>query len=113
MNKRKIGSLAEGRAEVFLLEQGYQIITRNFQTRFGEIDLIVKKDNVIVFVEVRYRKDDSFGSPLESISTKKIKSICKTALLFPGLENQDRRFDVIAITGEKIEHLSNAFEFCF
>jgi len=113
MNKRKIGSLAEDKAEEFLLAKGYQIVTRNFQTRFGEIDLIVKKDNVIVFVEVRYRKNDLFGSPFESISSKKIKSICKTALFYPVLENQDRRFDVIAIIGEKIEHLSNAFDFCF
>ena len=74
MNKRAVGNIAEENAVIFLKKNGYEIIKRNFYTRYGEIDIIASEKDVIVFVEVKFRNNNTFGSPLESISSKKIMS---------------------------------------
>ncbi len=111
MNKRAIGSLAEDKAVLFLENLGYKIIKRNFFTRYGEIDIIAKEDFTVVFIEVKYRKSLSFGSPLEAVSKHKIKNICKSARIYLSSAEVAARFDVISITDNKIEHLKNAFDY--
>jgi len=77
-----IGKLGERMACDFLIRKGYRIIKRNFQTRFGEIDLIVSKDGKLIFVEVKLKIGEDFGTPEEMISKYKIKQIEMTGETF-------------------------------
>lgn len=116
MNKRKIGTDYEDIAEQYLREQGFQILERNFHSRSGEIDIIAKEGEYLVFVEVKYRKNNSKGNPLEAVTVNKQRRICRTAFYYCykygyGMD-VPCRFDVIAINGtEEIILLKNAFEF--
>lgn len=112
-NKRRIGNKAEDKAVHFLEAIGYKILQRNFYSRYGEIDIIAEDEDMIVFVEVKYRVNNSFGSPLDSISPKKIRSICKTAGFYLKSREVSARFDVISIVKDEIEHLVNAFDYIF
>lgn len=97
------GRLGEDIASKFLVQKGYKIITRNFKSRFGEIDLIAIKANVLVFVEVKTRWSDKFGSPVEAVTPWKILKIRKTAeyytMLNPNLPER-QRIEVVAIEVE-------------
>ncbi|MBC7474567.1 MAG: YraN family protein, partial [Candidatus Sericytochromatia bacterium] len=87
-------------------------LERNFYSRSGEIDIIAQDNSIIVFVEVKYRTNSSFGSAIESISTKKIIRICKTAKFYLKSKNDfEARFDVISINKDQIEHIVNAFDY--
>ncbi len=112
-NKRNIGAVYEEKAAKYLKEKGYVIVTKNFRCRMGEIDLIARKDTVLVFVEVKYRKTASFGYPEEAVSFSKQKTIRKVAEYFLLSEqlslDTECRFDVIAVLNEKIRHIENAF----
>jgi putative endonuclease len=110
-SKRSIGNKAEDKAVLFLENKGFKILQRNFYSRYGEIDIIAEDPGAIVFIEVKYRVNNSFGSPLESISAKKIRSICKTARYYLKSEEINARFDVISITKDSTEHLPNAFDY--
>lgn len=97
------GALAEQLAERYLIEQGYQFIARNFHSRVGEVDLIMRSDNTIVFIEVRYRADASRGSAAESITKQKYLRCLKTAeywLIKNNLQSSQYQIDVIAIDGK-------------
>lgn len=113
-NKRQIGSQKEQMAAEYLSEKGWKILERNFYCRQGEIDLIaVSPDQVLVFLEVKYRKDEKNGLPEEAVNKKKQRKIQKTAQVYlyqKGI-SMDRkcRFDVIAIMGNKLKLIENAF----
>lgn len=111
MNKRAVGEQGESKAIDFLLDNGYQILERNFHSRYGEIDIIAQEKDIIVFVEVKYRSNDKFGSPLEAISKRKINSICKTAEKYLNSREVEARFDVIGIQNNKVEHIISAFDY--
>ena len=94
----------------FLLKKGLKKIQTNYHTRFGEIDLIMRDDNTIVFVEVRYRSRDFFGSAEESINSSKQRKIIKSAQFYLNqykLWENDIRFDVITITPSKLNCTSD------
>ncbi|MEJ5173663.1 MAG: YraN family protein [Hydrogenothermaceae bacterium] len=113
MNRSEIGRLKEDMAVEFLREKGYLIIERNFRKRFGEIDIVAKDGNCLVFVEVRSRSYDTFGKALESIGVKKRVKLSKIGNYYISQLNQhfdEVRFDVVSITGDEIEHIKNAFE---
>lgn len=110
-NKRKIGQLGENQAVIFLKKLNYTILETNYYSRYGEIDLIAKDKETVVFVEVKYRKSDKFGTGLEAVSFSKIKSICKTAKYYLKSDDIDCRFDVISIDQNNISHVINAFEY--
>jgi len=101
MNKRQIGKLGEAHAAQFLKSQNYSIISANYYCRFGEIDLIASFNNQIVFVEVKTRTDDRFGSPQSAITHSKKQKIIKTAFHFFKAESQkipsSWRIDAIAV----------------
>jgi putative endonuclease len=110
------GQKAEDCAARFLERKGYKIIERNFRKRFGEIDIIVRKGNTLVFVEVRSLVGN-FMEPVESISFSKKERILKAAKAYL-LDKQwqgDVRFDFIGIKGEgegqTIEHFEDFFGF--
>ena len=110
---RTRGKLGEVRAEQFLLDKGYEILTRNFAAPGSEIDLIVRDGEVIVFVEVKMRTG-SFALGREAVTSAKQRRICKGAMYYlmrNGLMNRQARFDVIEIQGERVTHIANAFPY--
>lgn len=111
-NSRKIGQYYEMMAKQYLEAQGYTIIAQNFYSRFGEIDLIARYDAYIIFLEVKYRKTNSFGYPREAVTYSKRQKILKTAQYFLMTyfkEEPACRFDVIEILGEEMKHLKAVF----
>lgn len=115
-DRRATGRKYEEAAAGFLLENGYDILARNYQNRFGEIDIIAFRDGVLVACEVKYRSGSGYGDPLESVDFRKQKKICRTMLYYYTRHGYSGdtpcRFDVIAIYGDDtIKHLQNAFEF--
>ena len=114
MTSKQLGNLAEEKAKLYLIKDGYTIVIQNFYSRHGEIDIIAKNDEYIVFVEVKYRKNSSFASPIENVTPAKIRRIIKTAQYYiykNRLENNNFRFDVIEVFGDNFEttHIPNAF----
>jgi putative endonuclease len=74
-----VGTTGESLALQYLRNKGFSFVEKNYRTRFGEIDLIVKKDNTLVFVEVKTRKDTFKGQPYEAITLRKRRHILKVA----------------------------------
>jgi len=109
------GKVSEQLACDYLEKNGLRLIEKNFHSRFGEIDLIMQHDNSLVFVEVRYRKNQNFGGAKESVTPTKQRKIQKTALFYMQQKGREynARFDVVAMTGENknltIEWIKNAF----
>lgn len=106
------GKKGEDEAVEYLKNKGYEILSKNFRSRFGEIDIIAKKDGTVVFVEVKMRKNKRFGSGYESVSRSKIEKLVKTANYFLSFQCRDflYRFDVISIDDGEICHIENAFQ---
>ena len=109
------GASAEDIACTYLQKRGLRLVTRNFRCRSGEIDLIMRDGEDLVFVEVRYRKQDAFGSAAETISAGKKARIIRTASYY--LQRQPLeppcRFDVVAVRGvttRSIEWIRDAFQ---
>ena len=117
-HRQRVGQRGERRAERFLRSLGYAIVERNYRTSRGEIDLVAKDRDTLVFVEVRTRRRDGFGGPLASVGRQKQRQISNTALHYlthSGLRDRAARFDVIGIVGEgkraDLTHVKAAFEF--
>ncbi|MBB6609782.1 YraN family protein [Pontibacter sp. Tf4] len=108
------GQYGERLAQQYLQQQGYSIQERNYRHKRAEIDIIAKKDNVLVFVEVKTRTTDKFGFPEEAVSARKEEMLLGAAeayILATGWE-QDIRFDIMAVTltvPPTIEHFEDAF----
>lgn len=118
MLKREIGDFGEDLACKYLKKKKYKILDRNFQTRYGEIDIIALKNDVISFVEVKTRKNDNFQKAYESVNYKKRERIKTTAFQYLQKNNLDKQisFDIIEIYTNKnssnkieINHYENAF----
>lgn len=105
INSKKMGNWAEQLAFDWLSARGLQAQARNFHCRYGEIDLIMKDDTCLVFIEVKYRKNSTYGSAEDSITSKKCQRLtasAETYLLTKGLSNNaEIRFDAIAISPNK------------
>lgn len=116
--RRTTGDNFETRALRQLEQAGLTLIERNFNTRYGEVDLIMRDTDTVVFVEVRYRRGEDFGGALASITTAKQKKLVLAARLYlqshPQLAQQPCRFDVIAFAGTEQQPdskwLRNAFD---
>lgn len=115
INRSSKGKAAEELACHYLKQNGLRLIEKNFHSRFGEIDLIMQHDNTLVFIEVRYRKNQDFGGAKASITPRKQSKIRKTALYYMQKKGREfnARFDVVAMTGENqslaYEWIQNAF----
>jgi putative endonuclease len=114
----EIGIITEAFAQDFLAEQGLRFLTKNFHSYQGEIDLLMQDQHTLVFVEVKYRKHNSFGGAISAVSYKKQQKIKQCAAFYlqkSGLNeyNTPCRFDVIALTGHinqlQVTWLKNAF----
>jgi len=122
-SKRKFGDWGENLACEFLKENGFEILENNFQKRYGEIDIVAKKQGIPHFIEVKTRKESSvrkFGLPEEAVTGKKRKRIIETAETYLA-ENDypsdtDWQIDVISIITKddgndaKINYIPNAFD---
>jgi putative endonuclease len=114
MLRQLLGKFAEGRAEAYLKAQGLTLRARNVRSRFGEIDLIMQDDDVLVFVEVRSRSRKDFGSAADSVTAAKQRRIVLAAREYltrqPGLP--PCRFDVITLDGSEGQPvwIRNAFD---
>ncbi|MCW8194351.1 YraN family protein [Proteobacteria bacterium 005FR1] len=110
----KSGECAERHAEDYLIARGLRLRERNYRCKGGEIDLIMADGSTCVFVEVRYRKQQRFGSPAETVDWGKQSKLRRAAEHFlqaSGLTDKlPCRFDVISIAGDRsIEWIKNAF----
>jgi putative endonuclease len=114
---RLLGIKGEDLAVRFLKKKGYRILSRNYKTPLGEIDIIAEDGRTLVFVEVKTRTDNSYGLPFEAVNHRKREKLRKVALYY--LKNclkkdAPSRFDVLSIQAgsdkDEIEHIVDAFE---
>ena len=105
MKPSDAGRDAESHACDYLLNRGLSLLARNFRSRLGEIDLIMDDGESLVFVEVRYRRGDAFGSGAESVDRRKQARITACAQHYlqqhPAALQRPCRFDVVAISGSR------------
>ncbi|MFH2136629.1 MAG: YraN family protein, partial [Patescibacteria group bacterium] len=102
-DRQDLGQLGEKLACGFLREKGYQILSQNYRTRGGEIDIVAKEGDIIVFVEVKTRVSREFGYPEEAIDQRKQHKLAMTAecyLTEHRLHEADYRIDAIGIEME-------------
>lgn len=86
MNRRKEGAYYENLVAEYLKTQGYEILEKNYRCRIGEIDLIAKEGETLVFVEVKYRRDDKMGNPKEAVDSKKAEKNLHDSVLLSDAE---------------------------
>ena len=118
--QQDFGKKSESIATVHLKKHGYKILEQNYRTKLGEIDIIAKDKDTLVFVEVKARKSNRFGNPKWAVTPRKQKKISMVALLYMKSTKQSNvkaRFDVVAISSAKdkpnIEIVKNAFELAY
>lgn len=107
--------MGEERAVEFLRKKGYKILDRNYRCRFGEIDIVAKHEDYFVFIEVKTRRDLSYGRPVEAISQLKINRILKTLSFYlteNRIHNSNIRIDAVEVylnnsQDVKINHIEN------
>ena len=113
VDNKVVGLKGEVGAKKFLEDKGYKILECNYKNKIGEIDLIAKDNNCLVFVEVKARESLRFGYPREAVNfykQQKIRRVAMGYLKHKGLYDKiNVRFDVIDILGDKITHIENAF----
>ncbi len=116
LNRRQVGADYEAVAADYLIGQGYKVLERNYRSRAGEVDLIAEKDGVIVYAEIKFRRDGRFGDPLEAVDLRKQRRISRAAAAhyeqWGAPYGKACRFDVIGIYGDgTIRHIENAFDY--
>lgn len=114
-NKRAKGRTGEQIALLALKEEGYAIVETNFWTRYGEIDIIADDGGVLCFIEVKARSSRAFGTPLDSITTRKRATMTTVAAAYierHGGGERDMRFDIVSVdlTSGRAAILRNAFD---
>ncbi len=117
-SRAEFGRMAEDLALRYLQKHDLALLARNFRSRFGEIDLIMRENNTIIFIEVRSRKNSAFLHPVETIDNSKRNKIRKTSQVFMQktsvFNHCNWRFDVVTLIGRsehgmKIEWFKGAF----
>lgn len=118
MTTKEIGAWGEAQAAEYLEEQGYFILEKNYSSKTGEIDLILlDSEDTYIFVEVKTRKNEVFGTPGEAVDAKKQQKIRRTALCFLQGKPAAMRFDVVEVIyypgavpeKKELRHIKNAF----
>jgi putative endonuclease len=107
------GRRYEEKAAAFFVQQGYDILERNWRAGRKEIDLIVKQGRVVAFVEVKAARTAKFGHPVEKVNEKKQRHLTQAARRYLSereIPDTDFRFDVVTFVGGKLEHYPGAFE---
>ena len=112
VQNRAKGFVGERMAQNYVNKLGYEILAINYKTNYGEIDIIAKDREVIVFIEVKYRKTLRYGRPSEAVTDfkqHKIRSVAQGYLIKNRLLNSYVRFDVLEIVDNEINYILNAF----
>ena len=117
-NARGTGAAWEDAAQAHLARHGLRVVARNFSCRYGEIDLVMREREMLVFVEVRYRGDDEHGDGTASVGAGKRAKLIRTAALYlqkhPAFGTLPCRFDVVGCSGTpaapRFEWVRGAFE---
>ena len=107
MHNHEIGKRGELLAQEYLKEVGYEVIEVNYRCMFGEIDIIAHKDDYIVFIEVKTRRNNNYGFPYESVSAIKQEKIRKVAACYLKANNlfqRDCRFDVVSVEKNGVDY---------
>jgi putative endonuclease len=113
-HNQRIGKWGEDTVAAYLAERGYEIITRNARTPYGEIDIVAKQDDITIFVEVKSRTSNKMGLPEESVNPRKQAHMLACAEHYAAENVIDHwQIDVIAVEGKvglepKITHFENA-----
>ncbi len=111
--RKATGQAGEEAAARYLEQQGYTILERNFRLRIGEVDIIARDGEYLVFIEVKTRRSKKFGSPFEAVDVRKQQQIMKVATAYVQGREIAVRFDVVAVhlNGQtvQVELLKNAF----
>lgn len=114
---KKFGGWGEEKATEFLRKEGFRVLTRNFRTRYGELDIVARRGKTLVFFEVKTRKNLGEIQPFEAVNHRKQEKIKIAALEFLQKTKEKYssvRFDVITVIGDEaswsIEHIENAFD---
>jgi putative endonuclease len=111
--------MGERAAAAWLRARGYEILAHNVRTRYGEIDLVARDGEIVVFAEVKSRSGTRCGHPLEAVDGRKRRRLARLAAAFlqaRGLDGAATRFDAVAVSigpigeVELIDHVPNAFE---
>ena len=117
MQEKELGRKGEEVALRFLKKKGYKIIEKNYVCKMGEMDIIAREKDTLVFIEVKTRTSMAFGPPQLAVNSTKQMQLSKVALYFlkeKRLEDIKARFDVVAILlrpkGEEIELIKDAFD---
>lgn len=111
----EFGQISEDRAVAYLMARGYTIRDRNWRIGHKEIDIVAQKNGTIAFVEVKARKNDKYGDPVDAITDSKIRNLVQAANAYIRYHRISFpiRFDVIVIIGEpgnqSVEHIEDAF----
>jgi len=120
MRRIQTGKRGEDLAAAHLQKLGYQIVAKNYRCIFGEVDIIARDGDTLVFVEVKSRKTEAFGEPQEAVGLEKQKKLSRISLHYlqqKGLDSCCARFDVVAIRmfpeGARIDLIRNAFDLVF
>ena len=111
-NKVQRGASAETCATRLLVDAGYRIVERNFRCKAGELDIVARDGDVLVFVEVRSRSDDEHGSAVEMIRRPKQRRVARVAAHYLAMVEpvfEQCRFDIVAITAGEAILLKDAF----
>ena len=121
LSRRELGELGESLSREMYEEKGFRVVAKNYRCKIGEIDLICKKDKLLVFCEVKCRQSLMFGIPAEAVDAKKIRHIRRVASwylsqkmnIYRLYNDFDMRFDVVEVVFVKdeyeINHIENAF----
>jgi len=112
--RQRLGKWGEEQAAVFLIKKGYELVEKNWRSRPGEIDLVMRDNDTLVFVEVKTRSGKAFGYPEESITENKIAVLLEACQKYIDEKefNLDWRIDIISIIGSpalgvrEIEHIA-------
>ncbi len=115
MNTRAKGAQKEEQVCACLRSEGVKIVARNFRSKQGEIDIVGYDGPYLVFFEVKYRSGGSRGSAAEAVGTAKQKKICRVAdyyrLIHHCAEDTPLRFDVVAVDGDRLQWIKDAFPY--
>ena len=119
-SQQQFGKDSEALAVIRLKKKGYKILEVNYRTPLGEIDIIARDRQTIVFVEVKARRSGRFGNPKWAITSKKKRTLSMAALYYlktTGQTTASARFDVVSIkfatAGPEVEIIKNAFELAY
>jgi putative endonuclease len=106
------GLAGEREAQRYLETRGFTVVAHRFRAGRIEIDLVARRGNLVAFIEVKARRGDAFGSPLEAVTGAKRRELVRAARVWMdryGRPSDVYRFDCIGLTGGKLEHVEDAF----